>query len=635
MAWGNVRGRRAAAGALTVGVLLIASISFGGGSGAGAALPCDKFASPLGLDAQPGTELLPFRTAQKLADSLAPGETGCLKAGTYGNLAVRHGGSSGRPVTVQSFPGQRAIVVGRVSVASGADFVTIADLDLVGLNAFNLASPSIDASHVTLQGNDITNAHTADCVFVGSWEHTVTGVAITGNRIHNCGRLPSINRHQAISVWNATDTEVSGNVVYDNADRGIQLYPNAQRTHVAENTVDGNGEGVMISGTGGFASSDNVIERNVITNSKIRDNVESYWPEGNPVGQGNVVRDNCVSGGVRDNGDGGIAKLLDGVTVSGNLVADPGYVNRAGKDFRLQSTSQCLAILTGVSWRAFSDSSPWNVPAAQKGTIYPDNPYADQFSDQGASFRMKVGGTPNNPTYTSPIFFAETGDPLLPVSVTLPGWAPTGDTRWDGNPVPLPADAFVERGSDGHMTIVSADRKTAWEFWRAQIGAAGLTTSIIVQFDLTGPGYSSDRFDDTSARGSGAPLIATTLRADEAVNGIRHALGITVPRVGSSYLYPPATHTDGGGDASSIKYGMLFVLRSDYPVPSNASIGLRNLIQALKTYGAYVVDQGANFQIDSDSNQPQLWQKAGLRENTPDFTANDFRYVHTGAAEVP
>jgi hypothetical protein len=618
-------------------VLLIAWISFGalGGGGAGAALTCDKVASPLGLDSSPGTELLPYRTAQKLADSLAPGQTGCLKAGTYSNVAVTHGGTAGNPVTITSYPGQRATIVGRVSVASGANYVTISLLDLVGLNTFNLASPLIDANHVSLMGNDITNIHTADCVFVGSWEHSVTGVAIIGNRIHNCGRLPSINRHQAVSVWNATDTEVSQNTIYDNADRGLQLYPNAQRTHVAQNTIDGNGEGVMVSGTDGYASSDNVIEHNLITNSKIRDNIESFWPDGNPVGQGNVARDNCVSGGRRDNGDGGIAKQLEGLVVSGNLIADPEYVNRLGKDFRLQSTSECNAILSGVSWRAFSDTSPWNVPAAQKGTIDSSNPYADQFSNQGAGFTMRVSGTPDNSTYTSPIFFAEPGDPRLPVSVTLPSWAPNGDIRWDGNPVPLPADAYVERGSDGHMTIVSADRQTSWEFWRAEIGATSLTTSIIVQFDLTGPGYSSDRNDDTSARGSGTPLIATTLRADEAVNGIRHALGITVPHVGSHYLYPPATHTDGGGGAGSIEYGMLFVLRSDYPVPANASIGLRNLIQALKTYGAYVVDQGADFQIDSDANQPDVWAEAGLRETTPKFDANDFRYVHTDAVEVP
>ena len=46
---------------------------------------------------------------------------------------------------------------------------------------------------------------------------------------------------------------------------------------------------------------------------------------------------------------------------------------------------------------------------------------------------------------------------------------------------------------------------------------------------------------------------------------------------------------------------MLFVLRADYPVPAGASIGVRNIIQALKTYGAYIVDQGSSFELDADS----------------------------------
>ena len=42
----------------------------------------------------------------------------------------------------------------------------------------------------------------------------------------------------------------------------------------------------------------------MITNSKLRDNVESSW--GGPVGSGNIARDNCVGGGAYDEGDGGI-----------------------------------------------------------------------------------------------------------------------------------------------------------------------------------------------------------------------------------------------------------------------------------------------------------------------------------------
>ena len=135
--------------------------------------------------------------------------------------------------------------------------------------------------------------------------------------------------------------------------------------------------------------------------------------------------------------------------------------------------------------------------------------------------------------------------------------------------------------------------------------------------------------DDTSARGSGTPLISTTLRAEEALNGVNHALGITVPSVGGNPVYPPATHTDGGG-SGGIEYGMLFVLRPDYPVPAGASVGVRNVIQALKTYGAYVTDQGADFLMDADFTHPELWQQAGLGQTSFDFTGADMRPAQAG-----
>src|SRR4029450_11735741 len=108
------------------------------------------------------------------------------------------------------------------------------------------------------------------------------------------------------------------------------------RTHVAYNTIDGNGEGVLIAGSRLGPTSDyNVVERNIVTNSVQRDNFEVFWPEGGIVGTGNVFRDNCVFGGARDNGDGGIMPRMDGAAASGNLVADPGYANRTLNDLTL------------------------------------------------------------------------------------------------------------------------------------------------------------------------------------------------------------------------------------------------------------------------------------------------------------
>jgi hypothetical protein len=280
-----------------------------------------------------------------------------------------------------------------------------------------------------------------------------------------------------------------------------------------------------------------------------------------------------------------------------------------------------------VSRRFFSAASPWNVPAALKGAISTGNPYAGQFTSYASE--LQISGLPGNPDYAKPTFFARAGDPTTTSVDLTTDWSPVRDLRWDRGPIPVPAGAYPAPGSDGHMTIVSADRTRAWEFWRCtSVGPTGITAAVIAQWDLRGLGYSAYR-GENSARGSGTPLISTTLRADETLTGIDHALGITVPRVSSQFVPPVATKSDGSAGADAVKYGMLFVLRADYPAPAGAGIGERNIIQALKTYGAYVVDQGASFELDASSTDAAGWSQTGLRINTLGIEPGDMRVVGT------
>jgi hypothetical protein len=270
-------------------------------------------------------------------------------------------------------------------------------------------------------------------------------------------------------------------------------------------------------------------------------------------------------------------------------------------------------------FRAFSPNSPWNRTAVPTAAT---NPYAAQFTDRPGT-PLRLSGTPDNLTYAAPVYWAQKGDPTAPVAVSQRDWLPDGETRWDGRKVPVPIGVRPAPGTDGHLTVVSADRKTAWEFLGCtQAGQMGYATRVIVQWNLNGPGYSQED-NATSARGSGTPLISTSLRAEEALSGIQHAVGFTVPRVSYDYTFP-ATHSDGKQGPSAIKYGMRFVLRPDYPVPTNASVGVINLTYALKVYGAYLVDQGADFELDADFTHPDLWQQAGLSSKTLDIQAGDF-----------
>ena len=289
--------------------------------------------------------------AQRLIDSLGPGDVGCLHGGRYSeNVKLdRAGGGESSRIVLRSFPGERAEIYGRMQVSDRANFVTVADLKLngrpapacpAGTTCTILPSPTVNGDDVVFEDNEVTNENTAICFNIGS--SSAARVVVRRNRIHDCGRMSPITNHDhGIYLGETTDVQILSNVIYDNSDRGVQLYPNADRTIVRGNVIDGNGQGIIFSGLGGSASDGNVVENNVITNARIRHNVESYYP--GAVGSGNVARNNCVYGGRQ----GDIGSQV-GFTASRNLVANPDYVDRAGKDFRLRSDSPCKAILDGA-----------------------------------------------------------------------------------------------------------------------------------------------------------------------------------------------------------------------------------------------------------------------------------------------
>jgi parallel beta-helix repeat protein len=314
---------------------------------------CDLYASPSGSDTAPGTSSAPLLSPQRLVASLSRGQVGCFMPGTYDSsgegIKVSTAG-----ITLTSAPGGRATVIGRWWIAQGADDVTISHLDIDGRNdAGQVGGPVVNAANTRFEDVDVTNDHTTICFVLGSPEYGVaSGTVIEDSRIHDCGTLPANNHEHGIYVEDSRNVVIHGNWIYDNADRGIQLYPQAVGTHIYGNVIDGNGEGVIFSGSGEQASSENVVENNVISNSRIRWNAESYWGA-SVVGSGNVVRDNCVWGSNEDafyNQDGGVEPVsagAKGFTASENVTAEPQFVDRAAGDFTQQPGSPCAFVQDG------------------------------------------------------------------------------------------------------------------------------------------------------------------------------------------------------------------------------------------------------------------------------------------------
>jgi parallel beta-helix repeat protein len=295
---------------------------------------CDRVASPLGSNSNVGSVTKPFLTVEKLANSLKAGQAGCLRAGVYQrDVKITRGGTSSAPTTLTSYPGERAVVVGRLHVADEANNVVVQQLDLDGRNRADLPGPTINGDNVVFRDNDVTNRHTTICFLLGSIEWgRARGTVIEHNRIHDCGEMPASNHHHGIYVEASDRARIIGNWIYDNADRGVQLFPDAQNTYLAGNVIDGNGQGVVFS----RKSSNNVVENNVLSNPLVRYNIESF----ELTGSGNVARRNCVWS-TRHWGFAGI-QLDVGIPVLDNLVTEPGYVNRAAKDFRLRPDSPCV-----------------------------------------------------------------------------------------------------------------------------------------------------------------------------------------------------------------------------------------------------------------------------------------------------
>ena len=100
-----------------VGLVVAAGLA-GSVSPAQAASGCTKVASPSGSDSASGSEAAPFRSAQKLADSLASGQTGCLRAGTYTDSAFSVVAPHTDNITLRSYPGERAKLSGQIEIAN-------------------------------------------------------------------------------------------------------------------------------------------------------------------------------------------------------------------------------------------------------------------------------------------------------------------------------------------------------------------------------------------------------------------------------------------------------------------------------------------------------------------------------------
>jgi hypothetical protein len=167
----------------------------------------------------------------------------------------------------------------------------------------------------------------------------------------------------------------------------------------------------------------------------------------------------------------------------------------------------------------------------------------------------------------------------------------------DPGPYPIPPEALVEAGSDRHVLVIDTINLKLYELfnanrnsddtWHAGSGAV---------FDLTSNALRPDNW--TSADAAGLPIFPGLVRYDEVVEKgtINHALRFTVQNSRKAYIHP-ATHA--ASNSNNVNYppmGMRVRLKAGFDI-SGFSTHIQVILKALKKYGMFVADNGANWYI--------------------------------------
>jgi hypothetical protein len=204
--------------------------------------------------------------------------------------------------------------------------------------------------------------------------------------------------------------------------------------------------------------------------------------------------------------------------------------------------------------------------------------------------------------------------------------------------LPIPASPIVEGGinsaadempyGDHHLVVLDADTCRLWETYHSYSPAAG-TWNIYgaAGWDLRSNAWRPA--DWTSADAAGFPILPLLLRADEASSGtIAHAIRFTVNTSRTTYVWPARHEAGSTGSTNAPPMGQLFRLKSTFQIPSSYNVQSKAILQAMKTYGIYIADNGSDWYITGepsanwmDNTFSEVQSVTGMNFEAVDITA--------------
>ena len=310
------------------------------------------YVSVRGSDSGPGTLARPWRTIQKAASRLRPGQRAFVRRGTYReNVQVTHPGTAAKPITIAAYPRERPVIshaAGPLEIDTGYYRIRGFVLERAkGTSSTNVYFQS-DAHHIELSGNEIRHSQDQGVFSEEETHH----LQILGNRIHDNGLGHVSGQHQSHGLYFQGRSHIAANnLIFSHPyGFGIQVYDQNSGSILVNNTVTGAAHsGIVVGGSGGVSNI--TIRNNILAfNEQYGVQTDSDCPTG-PVS----IEANVIFG----NGDGPVQRGCSQVRVGSNISSDPKFVSRTRRDFRLASGSPAVD-------RARADSAPRTDIAGRK-----------------------------------------------------------------------------------------------------------------------------------------------------------------------------------------------------------------------------------------------------------------------------
>jgi hypothetical protein len=293
---------------------------------------------------------------------------------------------------------------------------------------------------------------------------------------------------------------------------------------------------------------------------------------------------------------------------------------------------------------AAASASALRLPSAPKCPVFPADNAWNQRVDalpvaaNSAVLIQSIGlSTGLHPDFGSGLYEGSPiGIPFDVVTKKTPRSRVTFDYADESDRVkyPVPKTVHIEGGrqSDGdrHALLLDKDACKLYELYALYPKGGAWTAGSGAVWNLRSNKLRPASW--TSADAAGLPIFPGLARYDEVARGvIDHALRFTASRTRRQYVYPARHYASSSDDPSLPPMGLRVRLKANVDIASFPKQA-RVVLQALKTYGMILADNGSNWYISGAPNPK--WSNDDLH-SLGRITGAMFEVVDTSALPHP